>query len=120
MDTSELHNVPFGLAQLAEIDAVCSAPDFARGKLLPEFAVAAFAELALVEVIVDQCAQVEQATQGPTLFWPQRLSARSRHEIERHDAKSPERRPRPLPLVPRKTGCRASGHMEEGAQNHRC
>ncbi len=110
--------VPFGLAQVAEVAAVHRTRRFVGGKLLPEPAVAAFAELMLVEVVVDQCAQVEQAAQGRALFSPQPLPACSCNEIKRHDAKSSQRRRRPLPPIPKSTGCHASGDVEDGIHNH--
>jgi hypothetical protein len=80
------------------------------------------AELVLIEMVVDERAQIEQAAQSPSFFPIERPSARSRREIERRHAEAAQHRSRLLPSSPKKarscTRSCISGSTEEAAMRH--
>ena len=117
-DSPQVRPIPLDAAQAAKVDAVDGACGFVGGELPPEPAVTAFAESVFVEVIVDQCSEIEHGVQSPAFFRPQPLPVGSRREIEGRHAKSSKRRLRPVAPRPAKTGYYASDRVEESVQNH--
>jgi hypothetical protein len=111
---SQLWPISLDATQLAEVGEIDGARVFLGSEQFPEVAVAPIAEPMLIEVIVDQCAEIEEAGERSASFSSQSLPLNSRREIERGNAERAEQRFRPLSLGLNKTRSHASGSLDEG------